>query len=115
MTMEERRHELLADTAQQTEELLKLYGIDESIADQVGCAVADHLANHWGGQLINIPKDYQYKLANRDLEIWNDFTGSNHAQLAKKYKLSTRAIYKIIKRVKERQSAADQPGLFDVS
>ena len=113
MAMEELRHELLADMAQQTEDLLKLYGIDESVADQVGCAVANHMADHWGGQLINIPKDYFYKLSQRDLDIWNDFTGNNHATLSKKYNLGIRAIYKIIDKMKKLMIERNQPGLFD--
>jgi len=106
------RHELLRDLADQANSLLSDYGVSTDVAEQVGCALADHLAQHWGGQLINFPKDACFKVAQRDLDIWTEFNGRNHPYLAQKYNLSQRAIYDIVRRMK-RQAMEDQIDLFD--
>jgi len=85
MSMEKLRHELLTDLAEKTGQLLRDFGIEADTSDQIGHSLADHVAEHWGGQLINIPKDYAFKLAKRDLEIWERFNGRNHAALAVEY------------------------------
>jgi Mor family transcriptional regulator len=106
------RHQLLRDLADQVKSLLEDYGISEEISDQVGCALADHMAEFWGGQLVTFPKDARFKVAQRDLDIWSEFNGRNHPNLAQKYNLSQRAIYDIVKRMK-RQAMEDQIDLFD--
>ncbi len=111
--METQRHELLTDLVDQTKFILADYGIDDDIADQVGHGLANHLASHWGGQYVTFPKDYKFELAKRDIEIWDKFDGRNYAKLAKEFGLGTRAVYKIIDRVKDRQMKLAQPGFFD--
>jgi len=59
------------------------------------------MAEHWGGQLINFPKDSRFEVAKRDEEIWREFNGRNHPYLAQKHNLSQRAIYDIVKRMKK--------------
>ena len=111
--MEAQRHELLTDVTDQIKLILSDYGIDGDIADQAGHGVANHLAFHWGGQNVTFPKDYKFELAKRDIEIWDKFDGRNYAKLAREFGLTTRAIYKIIDRVKDRQMKLAQPGFFD--
>lgn len=110
--MEQTRHELLQDIADHAEAIMKEYGIEAAVAEQVGTAIADHLAEHWGGQLINFPKDYLFKLAERDLQIYNEFTGANHTELARRYQMTVRGIYKVIARVHKREVDRRQPRLF---
>ena len=110
--MAARRHELLTDLADQAKHLLIEYGIKDEVATQVGHGLADHLAAHWGGETICFPKDCAFEFAKRDFDLWNDFDGSNHATLANKYEIGLRAVYKIIKKMRERQIALAQPGLF---
>lgn len=109
--MEYRRCELLADVHAHVRVIATDHGVDESVADQLGCAVADHLAESWGGMNFTIPKDHSYKLSARDLEIWEQFDGRNHHTLAKRHGLTVRAIYKIIKRVRA-NGDPNQAGLF---
>lgn len=80
--MEPMRNKLLSDVAAQAANIIKEHGIEADVAEQAGIAIADHLAEHWGGQLINFPKDYLFKLAERDLRIYNEFAGHNHGALA---------------------------------
>lgn len=110
--MEHLRHELLSDLAAHVAQVLLDHGIDESLADQAGTAAADHIADHWGGQLVNIPKDYRYRIAERDLQIWDEFRGNNHSELARRYGMTLRGVYKLISRVKSRARDARQDQLF---
>ena len=86
--MRQVRHELLEDMVRQCSATLILMGIAPDVAEHCGCALADHFASHWGGQVVSIPKDHAHRLALRDLEIYNHFTGANHAQLAREYSLN---------------------------
>lgn len=110
--MEQQRHELLSDVADLVAVVLEDHGVEVGLAEQCGAALADRLAAHWGGQLINIPKDYRFKLAARDLLIYEEFTGNNHADLARKYDMTVRGIYKIIERARKRDLDYRQPKLF---
>lgn len=110
--MEQQRHELLSDVADTVAAVLKDHCIDPQLAEQAGVALADRLAAHWGGQLINIPKDYKFKLAARDLLIYEEFNGHNHAELARKWNMTSRGIYKIIERARKRDMDHRQPKLF---
>lgn len=100
--MSDQRHELLEDMAAQTVALLMDLGVSKDVAEQCGCSLTDHFANHWGGQVISFPKDHYHRLSIRDMEIYNDWTGNNFGALARKYKMTVRGIYKIIARVRQR-------------
>lgn len=108
------RHELLSDVAAHAAAILADHGIDEEIAGQAAFAVADHLAEHWGGQVVSFPKEYFFKLHVRDLQVWECFNGTNHAVLAKQYGMTTRGIYKLLERVKKRELDRRQGKLFPV-
>ena len=109
--MEIRRNELLEEVQAHTQQILVEHGIDEDLAEQAGCAICDRLADNWGGQGITFPKDHRFRLSKRDVEIYEEFNGRNHNELAKKYHVTTRAIYKIIRRVRDRGDP-NQPRLF---
>jgi Mor family transcriptional regulator len=109
--METRRHELLSDIHAHAAEIIQEHGIDPDIADQAGCAIANFLATNWGGQNFTFPKDHYYKVASRDMEIYDKFNGQNYHTLARQYSLSVRAIYKIIKRIRAKGDP-NQPTLF---
>lgn len=100
--MELARNELLEEIRAYTKSVCSDFGIATDIADQVGTALADQLADNWGGQIVTFPKDHKYKLAMRDIEIYNEFNGRNHGELARRYQMTVRGIYKVIKRVKQR-------------
>lgn len=97
--MAARRHELLADVAERAACILKMHGMSEREAQDAGDAIADDLAENWGGQYITVPKDMQYRHAKRAQQICDKFNGFNHAELAMQHGLTVNAIYKILKRV----------------
>ncbi|WP_225307532.1 Mor transcription activator family protein [Nitrincola iocasae] len=108
--MEHRRHELLEDVADHASRIVTDHGIDTETATQVGAAIADHLCQHWGGQMITIPKDYRFGIAKRDAEIWAKFNGRNHSELAREFNMTTRGIYKVVERMRQRDKT--QPDFF---
>nr|WP_269822172.1 Mor transcription activator family protein [Aggregatibacter actinomycetemcomitans] len=57
------------------------------------------LCEEFAGQVIAFPKDYFYKIAQRDLEIYNSFNGRNWGELGRKYDLTENALRKIVKRI----------------
>ena len=103
MSMEEKRHELLSEIADHVAKVLEEHSVDAAVADQAGCAVADHLCVAWAGSTICIPKDYHFRISQRDQEILSKFKGNNHHALAVEYNLTEASIYKLLKRVQERE------------
>jgi Mor family transcriptional regulator len=115
--MADKRAELFEDLVDQTARLLREYGTPEKASDLIANQLADHLADHWGGQNINVPKDYQRKLAARELELYARFDGQNHAALAREFGMTERGVYKLIRRVRERlkRNAKGHPQLFETA
>lgn len=70
--------------------------------------VAEHLAKHWGGSGIYFPMGMTYKLSQRDRQIYSEFKGNNHFELAQKYGVSVIWIYKIIRTVQKEELASRQ-------
>lgn len=110
--MEMVRHELLRDIEDHVSALCKNYKLDAEVCEQISVSVADFLAEHYGGQVVVFPKDYRYKIAQRDLDIYNDFNGNNWFQLVKKYNMTESGIRRVIDRVRKRIVKQKQPDLF---
>ena len=105
--------ELLVDLADHVSfTLVELLAMDQDKARQVGVEIADRMAAHWGGQNIYFPMGLSYKLSQRDRQIYDDFTGANHSELARKYGVSLQWIYKIVKTVRQEEMARRQGALF---
>lgn len=111
--MEDLRNELLADVAAHAAEILLDHNVAPDVAEQAGAAIADHLADNWGGQVVSIPKDFAYKLAQRDRLILGQFDGANHSELAKRYDMTERGIRKLLARAIQRQRDLFQGKLFE--
>lgn len=113
--MEEKRNELFQDVVSAAERLLIDYDVPASAANLVSNALADYLADHWGGQNLSFPKDYKRKLSERELEAYRAFNGGNFDTLAKKYGMTERGMRKLISRVRERirRSTQGHPTLFE--
>ncbi len=105
--------ELLLDLAQHTAAALaELLQIDQELAEHAGKEIANRMAAHWGGQNIYFPMGLTYKLSQRDQQIFDDFNGQNHSDLARKYGVSLQWIYKIVKAVRQEELARRQGALF---
>ncbi len=106
--MDDLRSELLADVTAHTAATLIGHGIASDVADQCGAAVADHLAEAWGGQVISVPKDHAYRLSQRDQAILQEYTGDNLEGLARRYSMTQRGLRKLIDRARRRNRDAMQ-------
>ena len=105
--------ELLVDMAQHVSSALtELLGIESEKAEHVGQEIANRMAGHWGGQNIYFPMGLSYKLSQRDRQIFDDFTGANHSELARKYGVSLQWIYKVVKTVRQEEIARRQGDMF---
>lgn len=105
--------ELLVDLAQNVAATLaELLGLDQEKAEQTGREIADRMAAHWGGQNIYFPMGLSYKLSQRDQQIYDEFTGANHSDLARKYGTSLQWIYKIVKAIHKEEIARRQGDMF---
>jgi Mor family transcriptional regulator len=111
--MEGKRNELLTDLADLVQRRLLEHDVPANAATLIASALMDHLADHWGGQNISFPKDYRWKLARLELEIYDKFHGNNYDTLALAYGISDRGMRKLIKRVSDKIANGSQCGLFD--
>ena len=110
---EARRHELLADVAEQiAQRLIEQHGMAEEAAADVGNALADFLASHWKGQSIYMPGDQAFKLNERDWRIFNDFQRGNANDLARQHDISKVRVHQIYKRCITEWRARMQHDLF---
>jgi Mor family transcriptional regulator len=106
--------ELLVDLAQHVAHaLMELAGIERERAEQLGREIADRMAAHWGGQNIYFPMGLSYKLSRRDRQIYDEFTGDNQSELARRHTVSLQWVYKIIKAVHREEVAKRQGRLFE--
>lgn len=111
-----RRHELLADVAEHTaRRLMEKHGVAEEIAVDVGNDLADLLADVWKGQNIYIVGDQQFKLSQRDWEIFRRMERGNAHDLAKEYGISYVRVHQIYRRCLAEFRARTQGGLFDAA
>ena len=105
--------ELLADLADHvTAVLVEQAHIEQAEAEAVATEIANRMASHWGGQNVYFPMGLSYRLSRRDREIYDEFNGTNHSDLARKYGVSLQWIYKIVKAVRQEETARRQGDMF---
>lgn len=111
--LKRRRAALLSSVAECAEELARDFGLTAEIAEQMGAAVADALAEQWGGEVITIPKDFHYGLSRRDLAILEQRRkGTSPQEIAKLYGMHIRSVYRLLKRSELRYREQRQTELF---
>lgn len=111
-----RRHELLADVAEQTAtRLIEKHNMPEDVACDIGNDLADFLSEHWKGQNVYMNADAQFKLSKRDLEIYRRMERGNAHELAKEFELSYVRVYQIYRRCLAIARSRTQPSLFEAS
>lgn len=108
-----RRHELLADLAEQSARFLsEKHGIDQDVAADIGNSLADFFCDHWHGQSIYMVSDAAFKLSKRDLEIYRRMERGNAMEISRELGISYVRVYQIYKRVLTAMRAKVQPQLF---
>ena len=99
--MAHRRHQLLTDLIDVSSAHLADH-VPAEAAMLIAESLADRLADYWGGQLINFPKDYRWRLSQREAKIFREFNGFNYDELASKYGMCERSVRKLLHRVRTR-------------
>jgi len=106
--------ELLQDLADKSAKILQeCIEIDPEAASHIGVKLARNIAESWGGQTVYIQKGLGMFAHERDLQIYKEFNGNNHAELARKYKISMQWVYSIIKKMQAIKMREVQPELFE--
>lgn len=100
--------ELLSDTALHLRDLLVQLGISEEQAEFAAREAVEVIRVNWGGQVLYFAKGVTYQATQRDVEIWRKFKSDNAPELAKEYRLSTRMILYIVKRMRELERSRRQ-------
>lgn len=108
-----RRHELLSDVVATATKRLIDNGLGQTEAELMASDLADHFAQHWGGQVICFPKDYRRMLTRLEAEIYSKFSGNNYDELARQYGMTMSGMRKLIGRTRARLAKAGQPDLFE--
>jgi Mor family transcriptional regulator len=104
--------EACADLLQQTAVRLQEEGIDPDRAHEIAFKVAEHMRQHWGGSLIYFAKGAHFEALQWQKEMYAEFNGTNHEQLAKKYNVAVQYIYQIVKLMRAADIAKRQIKLF---
>lgn len=108
-----RGFELLADLGAHT--IAVLQATTQLPADQVESAarkIVDEMRFTWGGHLVYFPKGKALDIYDRDRRMWDDFNGSNHAELARKYDLTLQGVYQRLRSIRQVIRDEEQPDLF---
>ncbi len=66
----------------------------------------------WGGQNVYFPMGMVWKVSQRDREIFREFNGRNHHELARKFGVSLQWVYSVVKRVRKEELDWMQGKLF---
>jgi Mor family transcriptional regulator len=81
-------------------------------ARQAVYLVTEVIRKDWSGDNFYLPKGMAYEIEQRDRQMWAEFNGHNHAELGKKYGLTTRKVYDRLSLVGVEEFARQQPSLF---
>lgn len=85
--------------------------LDAESADLVGYEVMRSFCDSFGGAPLYVPKIDRLELCEKYHAIWSAFTGQNHAELARKYRISQTHVYRILKMMRESKETGRAAGL----
>lgn len=109
-----RRHELLADVAENAaRRLMEKHGLAQDLACDIGNDMADFLSEHWKGQNIYMNADAKFKASHRDLRIFHKMARGNAHEIAKEEDISFVRVYQIYRRMLALARSRVQPALFE--
>ncbi len=104
---------LLVEIADHTASVLREdFGMEPARADYAGYLIMRRIAKTVGGAGVYIPTIHSIARHERDEEIWREFNGHNHLELARKYGLTTIHVYRLLKRLREEERRKRQVELL---
>ena len=101
--------ELLIDMVDQVTDVLSTTGrLAPEDAEALAVAITNKMANNWGGQFVYFPKGIWnggdltcFQLEERDIKIYEEYNGTNRAEVCLKYNISHRRLYQVISAVRQ--------------
>lgn len=95
--------------------LLELFGVIDSKLDDKAQSLEVVLAigELMGGMQFYLPRGDKLHQHIRDMEIYNEFNGRNIPELVKKYRLTNKAIYEVVARMRQAETKRRQFSLFE--
>ncbi len=94
--MNHNRTHFLSSLTKHIASVLSEAGVEESNANAIARQQVAKFAEIWSGQLIYIPKNVKQEVREKHAKIMAEFTGNNLDELAAKYEVHPRTIYKIL-------------------
>ena len=86
--------------------------VSDELAEAHGIEVAMQMATVWGGQQLYMPKGIHIQASKMHQQIFDEWKGRNHREIAMKYNISLAFVYKVVKRMRQAVIARDQGDLF---
>lgn len=104
--------EALLEIARIVQEQLQTDGVEGVKAREIALKAADHVRTNYGGTEVYISKGAALILTERDWKIWHEFDGYNQRDLAQRYNMTSRHIYRIVARCRDEDFIRRQLNLF---
>ncbi|MBH8611916.1 DNA-binding protein [Pseudomonas mohnii] len=100
----------LADhVAQSAKETLH---VSDELAEAHGAEVAIQMATVWGGQQVYMPKGIHVQASKLHQQIFDEWKGRNHREIAMKHNISLAFVYRVVKRMRLAVITRNQGDLF---
>ena len=99
LVKEKQGSEFLMSMSAQLAESLVNAGVDEATANKCAWDAVDYVRKQHGGLVLYIPKGKNLDAVLQQMKIFEEFTGNNQAELAKKYGYSIQHVYRIYKQI----------------
>jgi Mor family transcriptional regulator len=94
------------------EHLAEKLELPPETAQAAAFIVCEVIRREWAGSDIYFPRGLAYEIEQRDLEMFRLFTGSNQAELAKKYDITLRQVNIRIALIRAAEYERNQLKLF---
>ncbi|UVK85195.1 DNA-binding protein [Pseudomonas sichuanensis] len=105
--------DLLDDLAEQVSvAAMEAFGVSKDAANALGTDVAMRMVEQWGGQQLYMPKGARIEASRMHHQIYEEWKGNNHRQLARKYGFSLQFIYRVIKVLRKADLDSRQRDMF---
>lgn len=92
--------------------LIDLMQIDQETAARLAREIVVRFAEDHPGESVYFAKGMSYRLDVRDQQIYAEFNGRNHSYLARKYGVTPRHIYRVVRRARAVDASQRMDDLF---
>lgn len=104
--------QLLTELAEVVAAVLAENDLDADRCTAIAATVVDQVADLYGGQVIYVPKAARQKTHRRWQQMWDQFTGHNHADLARKFGMGVHGVYKALAVMRHEHARRAQGDMF---